>query len=54
VTAIQKVLKFLDDEAAFYGMASGSLDGIPFEHVAHVVKVMRARLAARQFAEEVK
>ena len=40
------MLKFLDDEIAFYGKADGVLDGIPFEHVAHIMKVVRDRLSA--------
>lgn len=43
---VSEALKFLDHEIAFYGKADGALDGIPFEHVAHVMKVVRDRLSA--------
>lgn len=40
------MVRGLEDEALYYESANGQLDGIPFEHVAHVCRVMAKRLAA--------
>lgn len=41
---VNMTLAFLDSEIEWYGNAHGQLDGIPFEHVTHICRVMKKRI----------
>lgn len=41
---VNMTLALLDSEIEWYGNAHGQLDGIPFEHVTHICRVMKKRI----------